>query len=472
MTVKQKSCLYRKSFAYQSSFPKKYDFINYKIQVQNVLEKKIFNQINYFKIKKTDYMKQLTFLSKFFVLFLAISFWSSCGDDGTGGTGFTLPPTIELQSGTNLVTSATTVNPNAVFEVRVLAEKGDNNMTTFTILEDGIALDASRINYVGVGQLANPYTLTTGEQTTFDTNIEITAHDSGTRTYTFRIVDSAGETDETTIDISTVSTPLSIGLEGANGGITADVTLSSQGAFKVELLAAKGGSPLSKLTVWEDATEVDVARLRFGTDNDITLASNFPTNPLDLINDEKDGFNYFVWVDSHDAGARTYTFQIEDETGETAEVSLVITVQSLVELTAKLLKNADGPSGQGGIDLLTGNGDINSTDAASHLRDQGIDLAQPVDQNWKRKIAPVNGSILRTPGVDFPVSDFNAVTTAAEILQAYDNGDDVIAETAEVVIGDRFLVRTATGETILVLVTDIVQTAMDNADYYELSIKY
>ena len=417
-------------------------------------------------------MKQLTFLTKFLVLFLAVSFWSSCEEETPGGGGFDLPPVIELQSGTGLITSATTVNPNEVFQVRVLANKGDNGMTTFTILEDGIALDASRINYVGVGSLANPYTLTAGEASTFDTNIEITAHDSGTRTYTFRITDSAGETDETSIDITIVSTPMGIGFEGANGGLTADVTLSAQGYFKVELIATKGGSDLSTLTVLEDGTAVDAGRVNFGSDDDFGLSSTFPTNPLDLINDEKNGFNYFLWVNSHDGGAATYTFRIEDEMGSTEEVSLVITVQALTELTAKLLKNADGPQGQGGIDLLTGNGDINSGDAAAHLRDQGIDLGLPVDQNWVRKIAPVNGSIMRTPGMDFPVNDFNAVTSAAEIIQAYDNGDDVVTETAEVVIGDRFLVRLATGETVLVLVTDIVQTAMDNADYYELSIKY
>ena len=97
-------------------------------------------------------------------------------------------------------------------------------MVTFTVLEDGVAIaDATRLNYngAGPGALSNPYSLTTAEGTTFDTNLEVTAHtDGGTRTYTFRITDSAGETDDTSVEITVITTPLSLGFSNANGGIT------------------------------------------------------------------------------------------------------------------------------------------------------------------------------------------------------------------------------------------------------------
>jgi len=425
-------------------------------------------------------MKQLTFLTKFFVLFLAISFWSSCEDDGTGtgGGGLTLPPVVELQSGADLVTSATTVDPGATFKVNILADKGDNDMTSFTVLEDGIALDASRLNYNGggAGNLGNPYTLTTAEGTTFDTNIEVTAHtDGGTRTYTFRITDSAGETDDTSVDITVITTPLSIALSSANGGISSDVTLPNQTNFKVELIATKGGSPLNSLTVSEDGTAVEASRVRFGVDNDIssTNTSVATSNPIGLIDDEKDGFNWFVWVSSHDAGTKTYSFDVEDEAGNKETVSFDVTIQmqtAVVELTAKLLRNAGGGVGTGGIDLITGEG-TGSADMAAHLKDEGIDLNLPTSSNWLKNISAVNGSTLRVPGTDFPVDDYDAVEFSEDISIAFDNGT-TINTTGVVVVGDKYLVRSAANTTFLVLVTDIIETTDNNQDYYQLSIKF
>ncbi|MEM6965171.1 MAG: hypothetical protein AAF573_10410 [Bacteroidota bacterium] len=422
-------------------------------------------------------MKQLTFLSRFFILSLALTFWTSCGEDGTGGVdGITLPPTVELQAGVDLVTTATTIDASSTFKVNVRAESGDNTMTTFTVLEDGIAIDASRLKYndEAFGNFTNPYTLSTAEQSVFDTNIEIIAHDEGTKTYTFRIADSASETDETTVDISVNSTPLSFAFDASNGGLSTDATLPDPTSFKVQLVATKGSSPLSTLAVLEDGVEVDASRVKFGTDDNFSSAASFPSNPLDLINDEKDGFNWFIWVSSHDSGTRTYTFRLTAENSDTEDLSLAITIFSgtpVVELTGKLLLNSGGPQGQGGINLLTGDGDINSTDSDAHLRDVGIDLSLPSDQNWIRKIAPANGSILKTPGIDFPVDDFSAIQFSEEIQTAYDNGNE-ISESDVVNIGDRFLVGLATGQSILVLVTNVTETTNNNADSYEFAIKY
>ncbi|MFK7775695.1 MAG: hypothetical protein AB8F94_26465 [Saprospiraceae bacterium] len=419
-------------------------------------------------------MKQLTLLSKFFILALALSFWTSCDpDDGTGG-GFVLGPTVELKSGADLTSSDATVTPGQVFKVNVSVSKGDNDMSTFTVLEDGIAIDASRLNYNGGGSLSNPYSLTSAETDFFDTNIEITAQTSGSVSYTFRMSDSAGESDETTITISVASTPLILGFEAANGGLAADATLAGQSNFKVELVASKGGSPLNTLTVLEDGTEVDAARIKFGTDNDFALASDFFSNPLDLVNDEKDGFDWFVWVNSHDAGTRTYTFRVTDETGASEDLTLDISIAvgtPVAELSAKLLKNSGGAAGQGGINLLTGDETGSAVADGGHLKDNGIDLALPVSQNWKKTVSPVGNNLLRTPGIDFPVDDFAAVQFSEEIQVAFENGDDVTTSNV-VAVGDRFLMQLITGEYVLVLVTNIDETTNNNNDFYELSIKY
>ena len=77
---------------------------------------------------------------------------------------------------------------------------------------------------------------------------------------------------------------------------------------------------------------------------------------------------------------------------------------------------------------------------------------------------------MRTPGVDFPVDDFAAVQFSEEIQVAFDNGD--AAGTTDAAVGDRFLVQLITGEYVLILITNINETADNNDDYYELSIKY
>jgi len=412
-------------------------------------------------------MKQLTFLTKFFVLFLTLSFWSSCeeGTGGGGGGGFTVPPTIELKTGTGLVAGNETVSPNAVFTVNVEALKQDNDLTTFTILEDGVALDAARINYVGVGSLPNPYTLTAGEADVFNTNIEITAHDSGTRTYTFRIADSAGETDNVDIEITIFSGPLMLGF--GNGGITSDQTLPTQTWFSVQLEASKGASPLSTLTVLQDGTEVDASRLKFGTDSDFGVATDFPTNPLDLVNVEKDGINWYVWVNSQDAGIANYTYRITAEDSETADLSLNITIGSLTELTQKLLNNFSGPN-NGSMNVLTGEA-LPQSSMMTHIRDEGIDLALPAGTNWKQQIIPVNGATMKIPAVDFP--SYNDVVSASEIQTGWSNGTDATI-TGALAVGDQFLVMTPTGEVVLIEVTNIVVTDSNNEDYYDLSIKY
>lgn len=420
-------------------------------------------------------MKQLTFFSKFFVLALALSFWTSCDpDDGTGE--FVLGPTVELKSGADLISSDATVAPDQIFKVSISASKGDNGMTTFTVLEDGIAIDANRLIYNGgsAGAVSNPYTLNANEADIFETEIEIAAQTSGSVTYTFRMSDSAGESDETSFTISVASTPLTLGFEAANGGLSADATLANPSNFKVELVATKGGSPLSTLTILEDGTEVDASRIKFGADNDFTLATDFFSNPLDLVNDEKDGFNWFVWVNSHDAGTRTYTYRVTDESGASEDLTLDISIAvgtPVAELSAKLLLNSAGDIGHGGINLLTGDETGSGVADGGHLKDEGIDLSLPNDQNWKKRISAIGSNVLRTPGVDFPIDDFAAVQFSEEIQVAYANGDD-IGVSAVITVGDRFLMELTTGEIVLFVVTNISETTNNNEDSYELSIKY
>ena len=140
-------------------------------------------------------------------------------------------------------------------------------------------------------------------------------------------------------------------------------------------------------------------------------------------------------------------------------------------ISGKLLLNAGGPMGTGGINLLTGDGTGSGIADGGHIKDEGIDLALPNDQNWKKRISGIGNTVLKTPGIDFPVDDFDAVAFTEEIQTVFDNGDD-ITMTSVINIGDIFLAQLDSGEVVLVKITDVTETTNNNDDFYTLSIKY
>ena len=427
-------------------------------------------------------MKQLSFLSKLLFIALIASMVASCEDTGGGGgTTFELPPVIDLESGTDLVTSFAEVDAEDVFKVSIKADQGDNLMSTLAVLEDGIELDASRINLngAGFGAFSNPYTFAnSSEQASFGATIDIVSQsDASTRTYTFRVTDTNGNTDETTVDITTTifTGPLSISFTEMAPFAWTDIILDQQGTIKFQVNASKGSSPMESLTVLEDGAPIaDFMRLRYNTIDDIGSALNFDANPLGLLGDDQDAFSWVIYLGTHaDNSTKSYTFRVTDTSGETKEVGVNITVNSgtaiVSDLTGKLLKNAGGPAGTGGIDLVTGDG-TGSSDPIADLKDQGIDVSQPASSNWVRKVAPVNGSILKTPGADFPFTGISDIEFREQIQEAFDGGT-TITESNLVLIGDVFIIQDVDGNIHIVEVTDVVETSGDNDDYYQLAIK-
>lgn len=421
-------------------------------------------------------MKQLTFLSKLLFIALIASMVASCEDTGGGGgTTFVLPPVVDITSSP----TSTSIAAEEVFSVSIQADQGDKLMSTLTILEDGIEVDANRINIngFGFGNNSNPYTFAnSSEQASFGVPIDILSHsDASTRTYAFRVTDEEGNTDETSVEITTSTGPLTISFTEMSPFAWTDLILDQQGTIKFQINASKGTSPMESLTVMEDGTPIaDMTRLRLNTIDDLPSATNFDANPIALIGDDQSAFSWIVWVGTHaDNSTKNYTFRVTDGNGDIQEIGVNITVDSgtpiVSDLTGKLLLNAGGPAGTGGIDLLTGNG-TGSSDPLAHLKDQGIDTTQPTAANWVRKIAPINGALLRKPGLDYPVDNFSAIQYREEIQLAFDNGIS-LTQSDLVLIGDIFIVQAATGENFLIEVTDVVETSGDNDDYYQLSIK-
>ena len=85
------------------------------------------------------------------------------------------------------------------------------------------------------------------------------------------------------------------------------------------------------------------------------------------------------------------------------------------------LFNQAGPSGTGGLDLDTG-ASLGSTNANVEVRDMGIDTALPLANNWRQKIAGVNGTEIRyvKPGRMVSVKTLNLMMSYSKNkLQLY-----------------------------------------------------
>lgn len=252
-----------------------------------------------------------------------------------------------------------------------------------------------------------------------------------------------------------------------SGAIVSDTTLEPGGVFRVKLDLQKGDNPLKSVGIREDGDLVPTTR--------IELNSGFTTsqNSYLITGSDVDGLELIIDIEAHNAeGVRTYTFRVEDEVGETDEISLDVEVmmeevRTPIDTTATmiLVNNADGML-QGGLDL-----DVPETVGAdsdlAELRDLGIDLDMPVPSNWIRKIQPRNGATLAM--LDTASFTFSEISFKDEVKALYDGGTE--ASVSPVLSsGDAFAIKRDNDYFVLIL-TEIVVTADDNNDYYQFDIK-
>ena len=176
----------------------------------------------------------------------------------------------------------------------------------------------------------------------------------------------------------------------------------------------------------------------------------------------------------------TYTVTVTDVDQATASADFTITTPVEVVTTpieqsfeTVLFSNQAGPAGTGGVDLDNGVG-TGSTDMTAELRDLGIDASLPNDMNWRRQIAPVNGTILRAPSAMFVSENpFADVATQEAIIEGFNSSSVDIGESQAVTPGSIFAVfSSANSRYYLVEVMNVIQTADDNSDRYVINIKY
>ncbi len=265
---------------------------------------------------------------------------------------------------------------------------------------------------------------------------------------------------------------------------TDDFTINDTATYvPFGLEGSKGSGDLKVLTIKDNGVNIPVDRLimkDLRTGNALTV-----NNPFLLLGDLVNGFEIEVLIDVHDEYAtHDYTFELSDANDKVATQTIAITAEfggTPIDMTLTgVLLNQAGPAGQGGLDLDDGSSTgTQPTDTNAEIKDNGIDLSQPNDQNWIRRISPMNGAEIRVPGASFPSDfDFANVATKEEIQGYFDGGDALPAENADgdpmsdvVEVGDIFFVL-RDGRYYLLEVTDVTVTPDDNQDSYTFNIKY
>lgn len=420
------------------------------------------------------------------LLFGAMFFLASCGDDpiepgggtGTGGGGTTQgDPSLSLIDDDGYISSDVTVAPNSVLLFKLDATKGDAEINTLEVLLDGTATTAYQYN--GTDAEATPKLLVGNARDGFVWEIALRALSSeDTETITFQITDDAGNTASKSVSITT-----QVGGGGTGGteppvvSVFGSETVTGAAAsspFNIKFSATPASGVLSSITVYEDGNVIsDLGRLKFD-------GNSVDANPYSLPEAYQAGFTDInLTVTTQSTGSSAYRVVVTDSEGNSSEFTKTISVggggTAVTTLTGVLLNQA-GPAGQGGLDLDTGNGNINSDDASAEIRDQGIDQTQSDANNWIQRIAGVNGSTLKAlvPGQNGALEglSFASVTSQEAITDLHNNNGITLAsgQSNVVLVNDMFTVEN-NGKYYLLVVTDVNVTSSDNGDSYTFSIK-
>jgi len=262
------------------------------------------------------------------------------------------------------------------------------------------------------------------------------------------------------------------------GFVFADAEVDAGAYFMVKIKALPGDAQLQSVSILENGSTLDFNQIII---NSGAISSN---NPFLITGADKDGATYEIAILA-DAGFNilsTYTFKVGDEGNLTDEVSIDITTKGEpVTTKTGVLLNQGGPAGTGGLDLDEGEGTgTTASDTAAEIRDEGIDIALPNDQNWRQQISGMNGSVIRTPGAGLPESfNFDDIAYGGEISSAFDQSDDLTENSADgnrlvtpvVAVGDVFLVKNG-DKYYIIKIDEVNVTASDNTDNYVISIKY
>lgn len=375
-------------------------------------------------------------------------------------------PTLSIDAGTGFVADGDEVFTEATFDVKITASQGDDLINRIEVLENGSAMDASRILLDGDPAGSNPSPVAESFGTGFSWVITITAPATAgeTNTYSIKITDAGGQTAQVSLDIVTADAAPVLTIADETGFVNGGDSVFTATDFTLKVTGTKGSGDLDQVEVQENGVTIAADRLMIN-------GAAATANPFAVAASELETFTYEISVTAPaDVDQQfTYTILATDVNGQIGSVSAELTTVEaptpLTESVEILLLNQGGPAGTGGLDLETGNS-VGSTDATADILDKGIDINKPLDQNWNQKIGPANSADLRLPDAAF---NYDEISTLAELEAAFDLGT-TITESDVVQIGDQFLVLSE-GSYYALVVTAINLTAADNGDYYQFSVK-
>ncbi len=402
-------------------------------------------------------------LSLFKVLFLALAVFaiSSCGEDDPADSA--LSPNVSFLDGVGIISDDANVAPGAEFTVNISAGTGDNELSSLTIYQDDVQIDASRITFAHTAPANNPQLIVDTDVNGLDWTITVAAHtDALDAVYDFEITDKGGNKTSAILNINTVAnTVFAVSHSVSMGCFTTDNTVDAVTNFCLSIDATSGLDALSTVTVYENNDVIDVSRL------------DWAENPYTLVDGETAAITDFsVSIESHSVGTAEYRMVVTDASGASMEAGVFVTVGAPTELITGVLLNKSGPSGQGGCDLNTGNGNINSTDLSAEIKDEGIDSSLPIDANWIQRISGANGSEIRAANNLPEGFKFDNIAIQEEIIGAFDQSETLASNiTAVVGISDQFVIRNSAGEYFFIKITNVTETDTDNADQYTFDIK-
>lgn len=259
----------------------------------------------------------------------------------------------------------------------------------------------------------------------------------------------------------------SIDLVSLNGADILVDTVELGENFIINISSLQGDVALTSIEVRENNVSVDASRIIFD-------GFGAQSNPNPLIDLANLSWDIEITADSVMETTSTYTVIVVDANAKTATASLdITTVKGGTPVTVRemiLLKNAAGPVGTGGLDLETGDSsgsnDVDNPD--SDLKDMGIDLALPADQNWKQLISGMNNAVVKTPAAGVVYAD---VATSEEVLAIFEAGM-TITTSEKVAANDVFVVQTSAGNIFLISTAAVnITTGADNTDNYVFSVK-
>lgn len=411
-------------------------------------------------------MKRQFFLITITSLLFVLGF-TSCTEDDPLIPGFGTSPSISLVDATGYISTRGTAAVGETLAFKVTAAAGDDPLTRLTVTENDQNVALSRITFESGSSFGSNPALILGSTLPqgFTEDILVEAPSTpGDYTYTFEVLDDANTTANTSVTITIQLVPPTLNILSPTTAIEAGTGTTNT----INIEATKANADLTFIAVYENDALMDVSRLFFD-DNGLTAFNNNPASVPDTESFQT-GIAITVADTPDSTAAYTYRIDLIDADGTIASASLDVLVTDAVDTTytGVLVYNKDGQQ-PGGLNLYTGNSvAFNSPDA--QIRDLGIDLDRPVDDNWLQKIRAVNGATLKVPGNNQPEGfSFENTNTRSTLIAAFDNGLQ-IGDSDEVMVDDIFLVQNDNDYFIL-KVTQIVVTATDNNDYYEFIIK-